>query len=86
MQHGHDDFGGRTALLRMDIHRDAASIVEYGDRLIRVDGDDNLVAMTGQRLVDGVVDDLEDHVVQAGSVIGVADVHAGAFPHRIKTL
>jgi hypothetical protein len=37
--------------------------------------------MTGQRLVDRVVHDLEDHVVQAGAVIGVADVHSG----RLRT-
>ena len=47
---------------------------------------DDAVAVAGQGLVDGVVDDLENHVVQAGAVIGVADVHAGSFPHRIKTL
>ena len=47
---------------------------------------DDAVAMAGQRLVDGVVDDLENHVVQAGAVIGVADVHAGPFAHRVKTL
>jgi len=35
--------------------------------------------MTGERLVDRVVDDLENHVVQAGAVIGVTDVHSGAF-------
>jgi len=32
--------------------------------------------VAGQRLVDGVVDDLVDHVMQAGTVIGVADIHA----------
>ena len=44
------------------------------------------VAVAGQRLVDGVVDDLEHHVVQTGAVIGVADVHAGALAHRIEAL
>ena len=42
------------------------------------------VGMAGQRLVDGVVDDLVDHVVQAGAVVGVADIHAGALAHRIE--
>ena len=75
-----------TALLGVDIHRDAAAVVGDGDRVVGVDGDDDAVAVAGQRLVDRVVDDLEDHVVQAGAVIGVADVHAGALAHRIKTL
>ena len=42
--------------------------------------------MARERLVDRVVDDLVDHVMQAGAVIGVADVHAGALAHRIEAL
>jgi hypothetical protein len=45
---------------------------------------DDLVALTGQGLVDGVVDHLVDHVVQAGPVIGVADIHARALAHRLE--
>ena len=86
VQHGHDDFGRGAALFRVDIDRNAAAVVRDGDGLIGVDRDDDPIAMTGQRLVDGVVDDLENHVVQAGAVIGVADVHSGAFAHRVKTL
>ena len=53
---------------------------------IGVDGDRDVGAVTRQRFVDGVVDDLEDHVVQAGAVIGVADVHAGALSDRVEAL
>ena len=49
-----------------------------------MDGDDDVVAVAGQGLVDGVVDDLEDHVVQAGAVGGVADVHAGPLAHGLQ--
>jgi UDP-N-acetylenolpyruvoylglucosamine reductase len=42
--------------------------------------------MAGQRLVDGVVDDLVDHVVQAGAVIGVADIHARPLAHGLQAL
>ena len=40
--------------------------------------------IAGQRFVDRVVHHLEHHVVQAGAVGGVADVHAGALAHRFK--
>jgi hypothetical protein len=40
-----------------------------------MDGDVDAVAGAGHGLVDGVVDDLEDHVVQ-GLGVGAADVHA----------
>ena len=47
---------------------------------------DNFLAVTRQRLVDGVVDDLENHVVEASAVIGITDVHAGPFSDRFETL
>ena len=45
-----------------------------------------LGGVAGQRLVDGVVDDLVDHVMQAGAVIGVADIHARPLAHGIEAL
>ena len=46
----------------------------------------DLVAVAGQRLVDGVVDHLVDHVVQARAVVGVADIHARPLAHGIEAL
>ena len=46
----------------------------------------DLGGVAGERLVDGVVDDLVDHVMQAGAVIGVADIHARALAHRVEAL
>ena len=47
---------------------------------------DDLGGVAGQRLVDGVVDDLVDHVVQARAVVGVADIHARPLAHRVEAL
>ena len=52
---------------------------------VDVERDRDVVAEAGQRLVDRVVDDLEDQVVQA-ALGGVADVHAGALADRLETL
>ncbi|WZB73427.1 hypothetical protein WJ968_25235 [Achromobacter xylosoxidans] len=49
-----------------------------------MDRDDDVVAIARQGFVDGVVHDLEHHVVQAGAVGGVADVHAGALAHGLQ--
>ena len=70
----------------VDVGRDAAAIV--GDRAgaVGVERHRHAVGMAGQRLVDGVVDHLVDHVVQARAVIGVADIHAGALAHGIEAL
>ncbi len=45
-----------------------------------------VVAIARQRFVDGVVHHLEDHVVQAGPVAGIADVHAGPLAHGFQPL
>ena len=83
MQDGHDDFGRGTSFL-VHANRDSAAIVDNTDRTVSVDRHRNLVGMTSQGFVDRVVDDLEDHVVQTGTIIGVADVHAGALAHGFK--
>ena len=70
----------------MDVGGNAAAVVRNGDGFVGVDGDDDAVAVARQRLVDGVIHNLENHVVEARSVIGVTDVHAGSFAHCVKTL
>ena len=90
VQLGQRDLGGRALGLVLVVHLDAggdaAAVVDDRDGVVGVDGDDDVVAVAGQRLVDGVVDDLEHQVVQAGAVRGVADVHAGALAHGLQAL
>ena len=69
----------------MHVHGNAAAIVLYRHRLIVVNGNADFVAVSAQGFVDGIVNDFEDHLVQTRSVIGVADVHAGAFLNRLET-
>ena len=83
MQHGHDHLNGRAPFFRDEVGGNAATIIRNGDRSVSVDGYADAVAVTGEGLVDGVVDGLEDHVVQAGTIIGITDVHARALAHRI---
>ena len=42
--------------------------------------------MTGQRLVNRIVGNLKHHVVQAGTVVGITDIHTRALAHRIQAL
>src|ERR1700723_791772 len=85
MQHGHDDLGGGASFLGVDIDGDTPAVVEHGDGLVGVDGDDNPVAMAGQRLIDGVIHNLENHVMKPTAVIGVPDVHAGPLTDGART-
>jgi hypothetical protein len=86
MELGHDDLGGRDALLLVDVHRDAAAVVADRDGAVGVDADLHLGGVAGQHLVDAVVHDLVDHVVEARAVVGVADIHARALAHGIQAL
>src|SRR5690606_24659592 len=70
----------------VDIDRNATAIVADGDRLIGVDGDADLAAVASQGLVDRVVQHLEHHVVQAGAVVRVADVHTRTLAYRVQPL
>ena len=89
VQLGQGDLCRRALGLVLVVHLDAggnpAAVVRDGDGVVGMDGDDDVIAMPGQGLVDGVVDHLEHQVVQAGAVGRVADVHAGALAHRFQT-
>ena len=86
MQHGHDDLGRGDALFAVNVDRNAAAVVGHGDGFIGMNSDHHAITMARQRLVDGVIDHLEHHVVQAAAVVGVADVHSGSFSDGVKTL
>jgi hypothetical protein len=48
-----------------------------------VNSDGYRLAVTGQRFVDGIIDNLENHVVEARAIIGIANVHSRAFANRV---
>src|SRR5690606_26883647 len=74
------------ALALVDVGGDAAAVVCDRHRAVGVEDHLHQVGVAGERLVDGVVDHLIYHVVQARAVVGVADVHARAFAHRVQAL
>ncbi len=84
MQPGQHDLGRGDAFLLMDIGRDAAAVVAHGDAAVAVQGQFDMGGKAGLDLVHRVVDDLERHVMQAGAVIGVPDIHPRAAAHGIE--
>jgi hypothetical protein len=81
---GHDDLGRRDAFALVNVGRDAAAVIAHRHRTVRIEADENFGRVAGEHFVDRVVDDLVDHVMQAGTVIGVADVHARPLAHRVE--
>ena len=86
MQLGHDDFGRRNAFALVDVGGNAAAIVAHGAGAVGIEDHIDAVGMAGERFVDGIVDHLIDHVMQARAVIGVADIHARPLAHGIEAL
>ncbi len=67
------------------VHRDPAAVVAHRDGTFGVNDDVDPLAVTGHRLVDGIVHHLVDAMVKtAGS--GIADIHGGPFPDRLYPL
>ena len=84
VQLGHNDLGRRHTLFRVNIHGNPAPVVADGNRVIRVNFDGHIVRVACQSFVDAIVHDFIDHVVQAGAVVSVTDIHAGAFANRLQ--
>ena len=79
----HDDLCGRHTLF---VHTggNATTIVSDRDRAIGIQRDCDNIRMAGQGFVNGIVHHLINHMVQARTVVRVADIHARAFAHRIQ--
>ena len=84
VQFGEHHLRGRN-LFAVDVHHvhgNAAAVVDDGDRVIQVNGDFDLVGVTGERFVDRVVHHFVDQMVQS-HLAGRTDVHGGTFTHRL---
>jgi hypothetical protein len=83
MQLRENDRERRESLVLDHVDGNSAAGVDDRDRVVGMDGDVDEIVAAGERLVDGVVDDLVDEVVEAPGT-GGADVHPGAEPDRLE--
>jgi creatinine amidohydrolase/Fe(II)-dependent formamide hydrolase-like protein len=82
VQDRQDDLDGRQLLLGHRRDRNAATVVVHRDGVVGMDRDVDERAVAGERLVDGVVDNLVDEVVQAAHT-GRPDVHPGSLANGL---
>ncbi len=80
MQAREDQFDAADLLLRMDVDRHAASVIDHLERVVLVERDADRLAVAGDRLIDAVVDDFVRQVIRARGV----GVHAGPAAHRVQ--
>ena len=80
----HHGDGGQTGV-GLNVHGDAASVIGDLNDVILQDLDLDVVAVAGQRLINGVVHDLVHQMMQT-ALTGGADIHTRALAHRLQTL
>ena len=89
MQFSQRYFGSRTLRLVLVIHFDAGrnttTVVSDTDRVVGVNGNDDVITVARQSFVNRVVNHLKNKVVQTGSVRSVANVHARPFTNSFQT-
>jgi len=85
---GHHNFGrtplGVVLVIPLDTGRNTATVINHGDRVVGVDGDNDFITVASECLIDGVVHHLKDQMVQTGTVGGITDIHARAFSNRLQ--
>jgi hypothetical protein len=69
----------------MHLDWDASPVVPDGNGAIRVDGNVNPCTVAGEMFVDGIVEYFKNTMMKS-SLIGITDVHAGAFANCFQTL
>ena len=84
MEHGQHDLGRRSPA-DVSIDRNTTAVINDRHGLVDVQGDADLIAEAGERLVDRVVDDFVDEVMQAERTRR-ADVHGRTLAHGLETL
>ena len=80
MQLGEDYFDPGNFLLRVDIDRHAATVIDHAKRLVGVQNHTDLRRVTGDGFVDTIVYHLLREVIGPGGV----GIHARSFPDRFE--
>jgi len=80
------DLGRGDTLFQVYVGRDAAPVVAHCDAAVAVQCQLDAGCEARLHLVHRVVDNLKGHVMQAGAIVGVADIHAWPAPDGIQTL
>ena len=85
MQHCHDDLRRGYPLL-MNICGYSPAVISNSDRFVRMNNHLDIGTITFLRLVNRIIHQLLHHVMQAGSIVRISNVHAGAFSNRSQSL
>ena len=83
MQNGENDLNRRNLFLGVHIDRNATAVIGNGNRVIGMDPNLDVVAVTRKRFVDGVVDDFVHKMMKAARA-GRSNVHTRTLAYRFE--
>src|SRR5229473_3027585 len=83
VQYGHNHFRSGAALRSNDAGRNPATVIRNSNRIVGMNNDPHLGTIACKNLIDGIINRLKHHMVQAGTIVSVADVHPWALTYRI---
>ena len=75
----------RFAGFGMNIHRDTASVIGYGNAAVRFNLHGDSITKTGQRFINTVIDNFIYKMMQTLTARGT-DIHARPAAHRLQPL
>ena len=85
MKHREHHLQGGTMLLLVHVGRDTTTVVQYRYAVVFVYRHFNVIAVSGKRLVNGIVHHFIYQMVQS-PLPNIADIHSRTLPHRLQSL
>ena len=82
---GHDNFRSRNSLFFVHADRNTTAVVANGCGTVRIKNNFGLITITGQSLINGVIQHLIYHMMKTRAVVRVTNVHSRTLTHRIKS-
>jgi hypothetical protein len=80
----HNELERGDMLLGVESHRDASAVVLDPDYVVLLKDDENIRAVAGESLIDGVIDYLINEMVESIDARG-PDVHTGPLADRFES-
>ena len=69
----------------MHINWNSSSVVFDGNRLILIDSNFNIFAITSKSLINRVINYFINHMVKACSIVGITNIHTWSFSNCFQT-
>ena len=84
VQFGENNFDTRESGFWLDVNGNSTAVIFYGHTAVFIQFYGDMLAVTGKRLINAVIDDLPEAMHQSAA-IGGTDVHARSLPNGLQS-